>query len=137
MGKVNQTTHSPSAAEWLCVEMAAKSVVGSATWLATALKRLPDAVKVTKVNGKWHKPEFSALKLARIRQAGGGDAVDAALLEAKPPKGRKCDREKPLRLEKIETLLARQPEFHKKIVEVRVAQATEKFKKKNMGNVVI
>ena len=61
----------------MCVEMAAKSVVGSATWLATALKRLPDAVKVTKVNGKWHKPEFSALKLARIRQAGGGDAVDA------------------------------------------------------------
>eukprot|EP00656_Telonema_subtile_P023151 TRINITY_DN2448_c0_g1_i2.p2 TRINITY_DN2448_c0_g1~~TRINITY_DN2448_c0_g1_i2.p2 ORF type:complete len:124 (+),score=32.12 TRINITY_DN2448_c0_g1_i2:70-441(+) len=122
------------------------SVVGSATWLANALKRLPDAIKVTKVNNRWQKPEFSALKLARIRKAGGGDAVDAALAEVrpraaprdpKPPKGRKADRLKPERMAKVERLLTRQPELIAKMKETRKTQAAEKAKKKAMGNPTI
>merc|ERR1712194_694116 len=116
-----------------CCDM---SLVGSATWLA-------DAVKVTRVNNRWRKPEFSALKLARIRSAGGGEAVDAALADVRPrkeprapkaPKGRKADRLKPERMAKIERLLTQQPELIDKMKEARKTQAAEKAKKKAMGN---
>eukprot|EP00656_Telonema_subtile_P023150 TRINITY_DN2448_c0_g1_i1.p1 TRINITY_DN2448_c0_g1~~TRINITY_DN2448_c0_g1_i1.p1 ORF type:complete len:136 (+),score=28.62 TRINITY_DN2448_c0_g1_i1:3-410(+) len=92
------------------------------------------------------QPEFSALKLARIRKAGGGDAVDAALAEVrpraaprdpKPPKGRKADRLKPERMAKVERLLTRQPELIAKMKETRKTQAAEKAKKKAMGNPTI
>merc|ERR1712166_1029608 len=135
------TEHSTS---WrACDHSTDMSLVGSATWLANAVKRLPDAIKVTKVTHRWRKPEFSALKLARIRRAGGGEAVDAAVADVrprkesrapKPPKGRKADRLKPERMAKIERLLTQQPELIDKMKETRKTQAAEKAKKKAQGN---
>eukprot|EP00658_Telonema_sp_P-2_P079097 TRINITY_DN756_c0_g1_i2.p2 TRINITY_DN756_c0_g1~~TRINITY_DN756_c0_g1_i2.p2 ORF type:complete len:122 (-),score=28.86 TRINITY_DN756_c0_g1_i2:515-880(-) len=121
-------------------------MAGGAVWLANCLKRLPDALRPTKVNGRWRKPEFSALQIARIRKAGGSVEMDAALAEVrprkeprapKPPKGRKSDRLKPERLAKVESNLARQPELMAKMKEQRVAQALVKAKKNAMGNPTI
>merc|ERR1740138_1919080 len=109
--------------------------------IAEAMKKLPTAVLPQKVNGRWRKPAFSALKVARLRKAVGAE-VDEIIAAArpkpepspwsnKPNKGHKHDREKPERMAKIEKLLAKQPEFIATMKKNMKAQSVEKKRKKN------
>ena len=82
-----------------------------------ALGSLPAAMQPTRVNGKWHAPEFSRRKLAELRKAAlGFDLSWEWDRERKPvrerePKGHKHNRDKPLREAKIAAALAKQPEL--------------------------
>ena len=81
-----------------------------------ALGALPVAMTPSRVNGKWHAPEFSRRKVAELRKAALSFDLDWVHDTARKPvrermKGHKHDRERPLREAKIQAALAKQPEL--------------------------
>merc|ERR1711990_352691 len=114
---------------------------GGGMLIEEAMRRLPEACLPTKANGKWRKPAFSALKIARLRKVVGAE-VDTIVAAArpkkepspwsnKPNKGHKYERERPERMAKIASLLARQDEFVATMKKTMKAQSMEKQIKKS------
>tara|TARA_B110000977_G_scaffold26996_1_gene33889 strand:+ start:12538 stop:12939 length:402 start_codon:yes stop_codon:yes gene_type:complete len=82
-----------------------------------ALSALPAAMEPSRVNGKWHAPQFSRRKIAELRKAALSFDMEWLYyreqkpVRDRPPKGHKHDRERPLREAKIQAALAKQPEL--------------------------
>jgi hypothetical protein len=92
------------------------SMFKTLTAVQKALGALPVAMTPSRVNGKWHAPEFSRRKVAELRKAALSFDLDWVHDTARKPvrermKGHKHDRDRPIREAKVAAALKKQPEL--------------------------